>query len=75
MQPSTRSPSTTPVCTTRTGSVLTATSIAMTTLSFEHGPGNAGLGDTAAFYEADLTVPVGEHAEHGRRPRFGFSMR
>ena len=48
--------------------------IAMTTLSFEHDPGNAGLGDTAAFYEADLTVPVGEHAEREKAAADGFSI-
>ena len=48
--------------------------IAMTTLSFERDPGNAGLGDTAAFYEADLTVPVGEHAER-EAAADGFSSR
>ena len=48
--------------------------IAMTTLSFERDPGNAGLGDTAAFYEADLTVPVGEHAEREKAAADGFSI-
>lgn len=48
--------------------------VAMTTLSFERDPGNAGLGDTAAFYEADLTVPVGEHAEREKSAADGFSI-
>ncbi|MEM9519939.1 MAG: acyl-CoA dehydrogenase family protein [Actinomycetota bacterium] len=48
--------------------------IAMTTLSFERDPGNAGLGDTAAFYEADLSVSVGEHAEAERASADGFSI-
>ena len=46
----------------------------MTTLSFERDPGNAGLGDTAAFYEADLTVPVSEHAEREKAAADGFSI-
>jgi alkylation response protein AidB-like acyl-CoA dehydrogenase len=48
--------------------------IAMTTLSFERDPGNAGLGDTAAFYEADLTMPVGEHARAEKAAADGFSI-
>ena len=48
--------------------------IAMTTLSFERDPGNAGLGETAAFYEADLTVPVGEHARLEADAADGFSL-
>lgn len=48
--------------------------IAMTTLSFERDPGNAGLGDTAAFYEADLTMPVAEHARREAAAADGFSI-
>lgn len=48
--------------------------IAMTTLSFERDPGNPGLGDTAAFYDADLSVPVGEHAELEAAAADGFSI-
>ena len=48
--------------------------IAMTTLSFERDPGNAGLGDTAAFYQADLTMPVGEHARAEQAAADGFSI-
>ncbi|MGI9645886.1 MAG: acyl-CoA dehydrogenase family protein, partial [Ilumatobacteraceae bacterium] len=48
--------------------------IAMTTLSFERDPGNVGLGDTAAFYEADLTMPVGEHAQAEKAAADGFSI-
>ena len=48
--------------------------IAMTTLSFERDPDNAGLGDTAAFYEADLAVPVGEHAAREKAAADGFSI-
>ena len=48
--------------------------IAMTTLSFERDPGNAGLGDTAAFYQADLSMPVGEYARAERSAADGFSI-
>ncbi len=48
--------------------------IAMTTLSFERDPGNAGLGDTAAFYQADLAVPVAEHARLEAAAADGFSI-
>jgi alkylation response protein AidB-like acyl-CoA dehydrogenase len=48
--------------------------VAMTTLSFERDPGNAGLGDTAAFHQADLTVPVGEHARAEKEAADGFSI-
>ncbi|MEM8620535.1 MAG: acyl-CoA dehydrogenase family protein [Actinomycetota bacterium] len=48
--------------------------VAMTTLSFERDPNNAGLGDTAAFYEADLSVPVGEHARAEAAAADGFSI-
>ncbi|MEM9464684.1 MAG: acyl-CoA dehydrogenase family protein [Actinomycetota bacterium] len=48
--------------------------IAMTTLSFERDPGNAGLGDTAAFYEADLSMPSGEHAAAEKATADGFSI-
>ena len=48
--------------------------VAMTTLSFERDPSNAGLGDTAAFYEADLTVPVGDHARAEAAAADGFSI-
>ena len=48
--------------------------IAMTTLSFERDPGNAGLGDSAAFYEADLSMPVGEHARVEAAAADGFSI-
>jgi alkylation response protein AidB-like acyl-CoA dehydrogenase len=48
--------------------------IAMTTLSFERDPGNAGLGDTAAFHEADLSMPVGEHARAEKEAADGFSI-
>jgi len=48
--------------------------IAMTTLSFERDPGNAGLGETAAFYQADLSVPVAEHARREAQAADGFSI-
>ncbi len=48
--------------------------VAMTTLSFERDPGNAGLGDTAAFYQADLAMPVGEHAAAEKAAADGFSI-
>ena len=48
--------------------------IAMTTLSFERDPSNSGLGDTAAFYQADLTRPVGEHAQAELAAADGFSI-
>ena len=48
--------------------------IAMTTLSFERDPGNPGLSDTAAFYEADLTMPVGDHARAEAAAADGFSI-
>ena len=48
--------------------------VAMTTLSFERDPANSGLGDTAAFYEADLTVPVGDHARSEADAADGFSI-
>lgn len=48
--------------------------VAMTTLSFERDPSNPGLGDTSAFYEADLSVPVGDHARHEKSAADGFSL-
>lgn len=48
--------------------------VAMATLSFERDPSNAGLGDSAAFYQADLSVPVGEHAELESSAADGFSI-
>ena len=36
--------------------------VAMTTLSHERDPENPGMGDTAAFGEVDLALPVHEHA-------------
>ena len=48
--------------------------VAMTTLSFERDPSNAGLGDTSAFYEADLAVPVAEHVESEHNVEDGFSI-
>ena len=48
--------------------------VAMTTLSFERDPSNAGLSETAAFREADLTVPVGEHARAETEVSDGFSI-
>ena len=48
--------------------------VAMATLSFERDPRNAGLGDSAAFYQADLSVPVGEHARLESAAADGFSI-
>lgn len=48
--------------------------VAMTTLSFERDPDNAGLGDTAAFYQADLNMPVGEHVQAENEAADGFSI-
>ena len=48
--------------------------VAMATLSFERDPSNTGLGDTAAFYEADLSVAVGEHARAEAAAADGFSI-
>jgi alkylation response protein AidB-like acyl-CoA dehydrogenase len=48
--------------------------IAMTTLSFERDPSNAGLGDTAAFHEPDLSMPVGEYARAEASAADGFSI-
>ena len=48
--------------------------IAMATLSFERDPDNVGLGDTAAFYQPDLSIPVGEHAVAEGAAADGFSI-
>ncbi|MEM1334396.1 MAG: acyl-CoA dehydrogenase family protein, partial [Actinomycetota bacterium] len=48
--------------------------IAMTTLSFERDPDNAGLGDTAAFFRPDLTMSVCDHARAEAAAADGFSI-
>jgi alkylation response protein AidB-like acyl-CoA dehydrogenase len=48
--------------------------VAMTTLSHERDPDNAGMGDGAAFGEVDLTMPVGEHAAASKAKVDGFSL-
>ncbi|MFT7645279.1 MAG: alkylation response protein AidB-like acyl-CoA dehydrogenase [Candidatus Poriferisodalaceae bacterium] len=48
--------------------------VAMTTLSHERDPDNAGMGDSAAFGTVDLAIPVGQHAEHSAANTDGFSM-
>lgn len=48
--------------------------VAMTTLSHERDPDNAGMGDTAAFCEVDFSVPVGEHAAALAEKVDGFSL-
>ena len=48
--------------------------VAMTTLSHERDPDNAGMGDAAAFGRYDLDVPVGEHAAASAAKVDGFSL-
>jgi len=48
--------------------------VAMTTLSHERDPDNAGLGDTPAFANVDLDEPVGSHAEREATQVDGFSL-
>jgi len=48
--------------------------VAMTTLSHERDPENPGMGDTAAFGEVDLALPVREHAIIQASKVDGFSL-
>ncbi|MEM7141585.1 MAG: acyl-CoA dehydrogenase family protein [Actinomycetota bacterium] len=48
--------------------------VAMTTLSHERDPDNAGLGDTPPFAAVDLDQPVGEHAAQIFETVDGFSL-
>ena len=48
--------------------------VAMTTLSHERDPDNAGMGDAAAFSAADLDAPVGEYATALAEKVDGFSI-
>ena len=48
--------------------------VAMTTLSHERDPDNAGMGDGAAFGRVDMTVPVGEHSAALKDNVDGFSL-
>ncbi len=48
--------------------------VAMTTLSHERDPDNAGMGDTAAFGEIDLAESVGEYSATLSSKNDGFSL-
>ncbi|MGH1493456.1 MAG: acyl-CoA dehydrogenase family protein [Acidimicrobiales bacterium] len=48
--------------------------VAMTTLSHERDPDNAGMGEAAAFGEIDLDTPVGEYWESLKAGVDGFSL-
>ena len=48
--------------------------VAMTTLSHERDPDNAGMGDTAAFGEIDLAESVGEYSAMLSSKNDGFSL-
>jgi hypothetical protein len=48
--------------------------VAMTTLSHERDPENPGMGDTDAFGQADLSLPVHEHASIEANKVDGFSL-
>ncbi len=48
--------------------------VAMTTLSHERDPENPGMGDTPAFGEVDLALPVHEHAAIQANKVDGFSL-
>lgn len=48
--------------------------VAMTTLSHERDPDNAGMGDSSAFGEVDLTSPVGAYAAAQADKVDGFSL-
>jgi alkylation response protein AidB-like acyl-CoA dehydrogenase len=48
--------------------------VAMTTLSHERDPDNAGLGDTPPFAAVDLDEPVGQHAAKVFDTVDGFSL-
>ncbi len=48
--------------------------VAMTTLSHERDPDNAGMGDSAAFGTVDLTMSVAEHAKQQAEKVDGFSL-
>ena len=48
--------------------------VAMTTLSHERDPDNAGMGDTAAFGEIDLAESVGEYSATLLSKNDGFSL-
>ncbi|MGF1597102.1 MAG: acyl-CoA dehydrogenase family protein [Acidimicrobiales bacterium] len=58
----------------RLGEVGQGWAVAMTTLSHERDPGNPGMGDSAAFVDLDLTVPVGEVARAQADSVDGFSL-
>jgi alkylation response protein AidB-like acyl-CoA dehydrogenase len=48
--------------------------VAMTTLSHERDPDNAGMGDSAAFGTYDLATPVGRYMEESATIVDGFSI-
>ena len=48
--------------------------VAMTTLSHERDPDNAGMGDSAAFGEIDLAMSVRQHVEQSAANVDGFSL-
>jgi len=58
----------------RLGAVGEGWRVAMTTLSHERDPDNAGLGDSASFDGADLSTPVGEYAKALGEKVDGFSL-
>lgn len=48
--------------------------VAMTTLSHERDPDNAGMGDSDAFGDVDLDMTVADHATHAANRIDGFSL-